>query len=273
MSFNRLPSLEAPPTTDRSSGYNDDPAFATLTVSLSSRLFTLTSNITQLTRQLALIGTKKDSETVRDRVKRLLDDTRKGFVEVSDGVKKVQNWDDPSPSMKYTQNKLRNQLESSLADFQAVQRLSAEKTRQYVAAARRQVHHEDPERYQDEPETGEQVPLVQQQAALAALADQGEVEFHESLIVQREEEIRDIERGITELNSIFKDLGTIVTEQGEMVDQIGDNIYSAVDSYRGADTELRSADRLQRQARGRSVCLLMILAIILLVIVLAVLIG
>ena len=273
MSFDRLPSLEAPPTTDRSSGYNDDPAFGVLTNTLSTHLFTLTSSITQLTRELALVGTHKDSDELRDRIKHLLDETRQNFIGVTTGVKKVQGWDDPSPSMKYTQNKLRHQLETSLADFQAVQRLSAEKNRQYVAAARQQVRHEDPERYRDEPETNEEVPLVQQQQQQAALTDQAEVEFFQGLIVSREEEIRDIERGVVEVNDLMKDLGAMVHEQGAGIELLSDNVSSAMDSYRGADAELRTADRSQQLARRRGFCLTMIMVVVVLVIVLAVLIG
>lgn len=44
-----------------------------------------------------------------------------------------------------------------------------------------------------------------------------ELEYNESMIVQREEEIREIESGITELNEIFRDLGTMVHEQGSML--------------------------------------------------------
>lgn len=270
MSFDQLSSLESQPATAHSAGYSDDPEFASLTSSLSSRLFTLTSNITQLNRQLALVGTKKDSETVRGRVTRLLDETRKGFRDVSDGVKRVRNWHDASPAMKYTQEKLQNQLTSALADFQAAQRLSAEKTRQYVAATRRQVHGEDPDGYADEASGGVQVPLVQQQAQQAALADQGEVEFQESLIVQREEEIRDIERGITELNDIFRDLGTMVSAQGESLDVIEANVSNVAQDHKAADTELRSAARYQKGARNRACCLLLILAVVLAVILLAV---
>ena len=41
----------------------------------------------------------------------------------------------------------------------------------------------------------------------------------ESLIHEREVEIREIETGIHELNEIFRDLGTLVTEQGAMIGQ------------------------------------------------------
>lgn len=44
-----------------------------------------------------------------------------------------------------------------------------------------------------------------------------ELEYNESMIAQREDEIREIESGITELNEIFRDLGTMVHEQGSML--------------------------------------------------------
>ncbi|KAI5778254.1 t-SNARE [Geopyxis carbonaria] len=277
MSFDRLSSLESQPTTSRSTGYSDDPEFAQLTTQLSARLVTLISNITQLNRQLALVGTKKDSETVRDRVKRLTDETRAGFKAVSDGVRRVQNWPDVSPSMKYAQDKLQNQLASALTDFQGAQRLSAEKTRQYVSAARKAQHemHDEgrvPDELDAEPYEGDgvrqmQVPLVQQQAALA---EQGEVDFQESLIVAREEEIRGIEQGITEINDIFKDLGTLVSQQGDQLDMIDGHVSRAAQDHKAADQELRSASRYQKGARNRACCLLLILAVVLAVVLLAV---
>lgn len=102
MSFDRLPSLEAQPTTARGAGYSDSPEFDSLTAKLSSQLFTLTSNISRLNRELSLVGTKRDSENLRERVKKLLDETREGFKAVGEGVKRVQNWEDVSVSFVAT---------------------------------------------------------------------------------------------------------------------------------------------------------------------------
>ena len=96
MSFDRLPSLEAPPTTQRSPGYSDDPQFDRQIQDLSARLFRLNSDVTRLSQQIALMGTPKDSETIRDRVKSMMDKTREEFKRVGDGVKQIQNWDNVS---------------------------------------------------------------------------------------------------------------------------------------------------------------------------------
>ena len=97
MSFDRLPSLEAQPTTTRRQDdphYRDDPEFSQLTEMLSTRLFELTSNISSLSRQISLLGTKRDTERVRERVHDLLEETKEGFKEVGEGVKKVQGWEE-----------------------------------------------------------------------------------------------------------------------------------------------------------------------------------
>lgn len=176
--------------------------------------------------------------------------------------------------MKFTQRKLESQLTAALAEFQSVQRLSMEKNRQYVAATKRLIHEEDPERYTDESSGGEvQVALVHQQTQAAALAGQEEVEFQESLIIQREEEIRDIERGITELNDIFRDLGTMVTAQGESLDVVENNVAGVRQDHKAADLELRRAAKYQRNARNRMCVLLLILGVVLTVVLLAIFLG
>ncbi len=79
--------------------YSDDPEFRQLTESLSNQLFTLTSNISRLSNQIALLGTKRDTERVRERVHDLLEETRDGFKEVGEGIKRIQTWEDVSVSL------------------------------------------------------------------------------------------------------------------------------------------------------------------------------
>lgn len=103
MSFDRLNSLEAQPTTMRRSDdpqYRDDPEFHRITENLSNQLFNLTSNITRLSDQIALLGTKRDTERVRERVHNLLEQSRTGFRDAGEGIKKIQSWDDVNVSLR-----------------------------------------------------------------------------------------------------------------------------------------------------------------------------
>ena len=75
---------------------------------------------------------------------------------------------------------------------------------------------------EDDSGVAEEQPLIdnsQQRLKLQVLDN--EIEYNESLIAEREGEIREIEQGINELNEIFRDLGTLVTEQQSM---LGKNI-------------------------------------------------
>lgn len=117
---------------------------------------------------------------------------------------------------------------------------------------------------------GQQAQLLQEQTHLAP---QAEVDFQESLIVERESEIRRIEENVNELNVLFRDVATMVHDQGTVLDSIADNVEDVRTDTRGADVELRQASRYQKNARAKGCCLLMILGVVLLVVVLAAVYG
>lgn len=111
---------------------------------------------------------------------------------------------------------------------------------------------------------------LQQQEQPIQLAPQDEVDFQEALIIEREEEIRNIEQGVGDLNVLFRQVAQIVNEQGEQLGTIADNVENVRDDTRQADVENRQAARYQKAARNKSCCLLLILAVILTIVILAV---
>ncbi|KAL3437677.1 t-SNARE [Aspergillus tetrazonus] len=272
MSFNHLSSLESQPTTYRRSDdpqYHDDPEFQRLTESLSNQLFTLTSNITRLSDQIALLGTKRDTERVRERVHNLLEQTRTGFRDVGEGIKKVQNWEDVNPSQKWTQQKLSTEFKATLEEFQTIQRRALEKQRASAVAARTAVEEAGHPTEDGAQQQQQQLLEVEQ----PRLANQDEVDFQEALIIEREAEIRNIEQSVGELNELFRDVAHIVHEQGEQLDTISGNVENVHANTQGANVELRSASRYQKNARTKACCLLIILAVILAIIILAAVLG
>lgn len=153
-------------------------------------------------------------------------------------------------------------------EFQTVQRRALEKQRASAVAARTAI--EDGEQA---PEDAEGQLQQQQLEEQSRLANQGEVDFQETLIIEREAEIRNIEQSVGELNELFRDVAHIVHEQGGQLDIISDNVQNVGQDTRGASTELRSAHRYQKNARNKACCLLVILAVILAIIILAVVLG
>lgn len=291
MSFDRLSSLEAQPTTTRRTDdpeYRDDPEFDKLTEKLSTQLFTLISNISQLTRQIALFGTKKETPRVRERVQNLLDETRDGFKDLGAGVKELHAYPDVNvslkslsiqlgplanlksrqPRQKRAQTKITQEFRNALEEFQSVQRRALEKQR----ASRTAV--EESFEVAGDYESQQQLQMQQQQQQHEQeLAPQSEVMENSALIEQREEAIENITTSMQELSDIFQDVAHIVHEQGGQLELISDNVENTRLDTRGADRELRTASRYQRNARSKACCLLLILSVILIIVILAVVLG
>nr|POE85476.1 syntaxin-22 [Quercus suber] len=265
MSFNDSSALESQPTNWRRNDdpeYADDPEFQQYTSDLSDKLFSLTSNIGRLANQIALLGTKRETDRVRERVQDLLAETGERFKDIGEGLKKVQAWHDLGPSQKYTQGKLNQEFKASLTEFQSLQRQVLEKQRASASAAKAALDDSSVNATTDA-SSQSQVQTLEQ----PRLADQSEVDFQENMIIERESEIRNIEQSVGELNELFRDVAHMVHEQGQSLDTIGGHVTTTRDDLQNADQQLKTASRHQKSARGKACCLLVIMVILLTVII------
>lgn len=167
---------------------------------------------------------------------------------------------------KYEQTKVSSDFQAALQEFQSLQRRALEKERASITAARAA---QDGESAEGAP-SDTQLEQLQQQEQRIVLAPQDEVDFQEALIIEREEEIRNIEQGVGDLNVLFRQVAQIVNEQGEQLGTISDNVERVREDTRQADVENRQAARYQKAARNKSCCLLLILAVILTIVILAI---
>jgi hypothetical protein len=94
MSFDQLSSLEAQP--GGQARYTDDPGFQQLLFDLRKRLRDLEKSILKLRTDVNLLGTRRDTARVRERVHDVLEKSRETCLEIGNGVKKLQGWDDLS---------------------------------------------------------------------------------------------------------------------------------------------------------------------------------
>ncbi|CAK7269767.1 SNAP receptor [Sporothrix epigloea] len=273
MSFDQLSSVEAGRRRGGGGQYSDDPDFQRLTQHLSNKLFKLQGNIANLNRDIGHLGTRQDNARVRERVKDVLEESREMFKDVGEGVKKVQGWDNVTPTQRYQQQKLSREFQSALNEFQGLQRKALEKEKASVSAARAAVDLAGEDESGARAGGGQLLLQQEQQQELARLAPQEEVDFQEALIIEREDEIRNIEQGVGDLNVLFTQVATMVHQQGEQLDDIAGNVENVRSDTRGADIELRSAARYQRNARSKACCLLLILSVILTIVLLAVFLG
>ncbi|ORX86943.1 t-SNARE [Basidiobolus meristosporus CBS 931.73] len=239
---------------------------------VAQKTYKITSNVTSIQRLVSYMGTAKDTSTSREELHHLTETTRDLVKDAGSDIKELGTFEASSPrearQRKLEQQKLSKDFQKVLEQFQAAQRLAAEKSREYVDRARKlSTYHDDEDGDMDG--APEEQPLInhsQQRLQLESLDN--EIEFNENLIAERETEIREIEQGITELNEIFRDLGTIVNEQQSLLDNIESNVTSMAVNVRNAAEELGSAANYQKKARGKMCWLLLIFIVIGVVIVL-----
>ncbi|KAF4972556.1 hypothetical protein FSARC_903 [Fusarium sarcochroum] len=263
MSYDQLSNLES----GRRGGYSDDPAFQELQYDLKSKLQALLSSNRKLANDVNVLGTRKDTPRLRERVHNSMDKTRDMCREIGEGVKRLQTWEELTKQQKYEQTKVSSDFQAALQEFQSLQRRALEKQRASVTAARAAQEGEPTE---GGAQSDTQLEQLQQQEQQIQSAPQDEVDFQEALIIEREEEIRNIEQGVGDLNVLFRQVAQIVNEQGEQLGTIADNVENVRDDTRQADVENRQAARYQKAARNKSCCLLLILAVILTIVILAV---
>lgn len=90
MSYDQLSNLES----GRRGGYSDNPEFQELQYELKGKLQSLLSSNRKLANDVNVLGTKKDTPRLRERVHNSMDKTRDMCREIGDGVKKLQTWED-----------------------------------------------------------------------------------------------------------------------------------------------------------------------------------
>lgn len=88
MSYDQLSNLES------GRGYADDPGFQDLQYDLKSKLQSLLSSNRKLANDVNVLGTKKDTPRLRERVHNTMEKTRETCQEIGDGVKKLQTWEE-----------------------------------------------------------------------------------------------------------------------------------------------------------------------------------
>lgn len=207
-SFSDAVSLEAQPA------YSDSPEFDKLNSDISDTLFLLNNNLVTLGRLLKAAQNTNGKRDVVERAIDLADESRDRFKTTGEEVKRLQSWEDTNAAQRFTQQKLSREFGSALAEFQQIQKRLAAHEKQEIKHDKQAALEEEA---RGEPSSQYRSQEQQQDLMTADFMSQTEADQHMTLISEREEEIRNIEQGIEELNEIFSDLGTIVTQQGTIV--------------------------------------------------------
>ncbi|KAI9333257.1 t-SNARE [Obelidium mucronatum] len=244
---------------------------------VSNCVFQISNNVASLDALVKQLGSSRDTTELRGRLHELTESTRDMIKQTGADLKSLVIPENASNfegrQHKMAQQKLQKDFENVLARFQDVSKMAARKSQEYVQKARtfqKQHQQQLTSHDNDDDDASENAPLLQQQAQESATLDM-EVEYNESLIQEREQDLQNIERSIIEVNEIFRDLGTIVGEQQFMLDHIESNVGSVAVHVEGATNELRVAADRQKAAQNRMCCLYTVLGAIGLVVIMVLL--
>ncbi|KAI9033271.1 t-SNARE, partial [Hyaloraphidium curvatum] len=231
--------------------------FRASTERASRSLLQISSNVASIQKLLSLVGTPRETDDVRQKLHNLTEQTRDLVKATSGDLKDLgtvaASSGTDSRQRKITHQKLQKDFEDVLKRYQSVSKSVADKSRTYVEKAR-----------------ASQRGSTWENPIGSVLQIQGldyEIEYNESLIAERERDIKEIEKSIVEVNEIFRDLGTMVNEQQYMLDNIEANVSSVAVNMENATDELRTASKYQKMSRNRMCCLLLVLAIIAIIVV------
>eukprot|EP00474_Spongospora_subterranea_P009362 CRZ09820.1 hypothetical protein [Spongospora subterranea] len=164
-----------------------------------------------------------------------------------------------APEVRRIHDKLKKTLERELKKAHSLAEQLAAHERMALQESKRRNNQIYQGQYQEQESqfaTESREPLLQDQVQIDMAAEQAR---H---IEETEQEIRQIERDVTELNDMFKDMGMLVEQQQENIDCIEDNIASTATYTRSGYEQVQTAARYQRRARSRLCKLLFLLATI-----------
>ncbi|PVV04891.1 hypothetical protein BB560_000603 [Smittium megazygosporum] len=253
---------------------DQDNQYKKLYLNVSNLIFETNSKISRIVQYVNWFGTPKDSKNLRDSVQVENQQVVDLFREIKDNMRTLSSFQSDERTRRtrnLEQQKLQRDLKKLMETFQQVQNLEASKSRHLIEVAKQ--HIQDQSLINEEEVDGnEEYPLLNtnagshlNQVQTSIEITENDVMYNNSMILEREREIEDIERGIVELNDIFKDIGTIVNDQQNLLDNIESNVNNVSQYTSSASNELVSADEYQRRTQKKRTLLIIFLVIIFMV--------
>jgi len=247
----------------------------------SNNVKQIATNVATISNICPQIGTAKDSQQLRDKLRETVDSTREIAADVLNELKSLSHLDghtqDEQSKRKRALTKLNKDFQTYLAQFQDIIKVSAEKEKkapvptQKVAPQAPSTQAWGKSSYSasapfimppQETQVDETQALLDQQKKQQYLVVDNQREFNDMMIRQRDEGIRDIEAALSDVNDIFRDLATLVVEQGTLIDNIESNIEQANAKTIKGVQELKVASNEQRKARTKMCCIALIVVLV-----------
>ncbi|KAJ7859814.1 t-SNARE [Mycena olivaceomarginata] len=221
--------------------------------SISLQIFKINANVQGIRSLTEQIGAPRDSSSLRTRLRDLTDATRALVHRASEDMRTLAAQTPHTPAAK----KLVSDLDASVRNFQAAQKLSASRQRATAVPVPVLVDITEGATTQTQMQMQTQVVYATEDA------------FREAEIRDQRNALRELEAGVLDVADIMQSLAHIVEQQGEDLDTIEWNASQTACDLEAGVRELEPAARHQR--RARRTCLTIIYAVVCAVVIVAVL--
>jgi len=255
-----------------SSGFSSNP-FGDQEESVEAReLQKLQSNVQSFARRVAeidnyvkMIGTARDNHGLRARVRNGVDEVQLQMKQIMADVKRISQMDMTGPEKKkysVQRQKLIQEFTNTGTDFKKVAAIAAQREKTPI-----------PEAVAKKAQAGADLDDTERQGLLEAerreQAEQMEAQraYIDGVNLQREEEVRQLEESVVQVNEMFHDLAQLVTEQGVLIDTIEANVVDAKEDVEEGEKQIDKAMDYQKKGRSKMCCILVFVIVIFLVLV------
>lgn len=226
----------------------------------------VTQSIKQIESIEQKIGTPKDSNDLRDVLKRIQTDSKNLLGVCQANLKDLHSLTaSKSGDLKFQKDRLTDELIKTVGSLQRAAKSAMEKQKKFdlpgsaAFFSNNQSHSIDLAEMAQDHNNG--LGIVEQQNQIQRTKS---VELQ--MVTDRNNDLINLESDMTDLNQIFKDLAVIIQDQGETIDNIEMNVEVTLDTVIFANEKLIDANFLNKKARKKKMCLWLILVMFLIVV-------
>jgi len=261
-------------------GNNSPPPSSSLASSITNQIRQLSGNVGQIESMTRQIGSSKDGPQAREQLNGLIGSTRELLKDVTSNIRVLDSNRTQDKEKRIQQQKLTKDLQLWSQRFQDAYKIASDKeratpltsvksTQQSGNSFSKQSSKRNQDsfpinnnyEYDDQNDDMEKTSLIEanrrQQFQLG-----NEVEFQNNLILDRENDIKEIEKSVVEVNEIFRDISALVVDQGQMIDSIESNIEAAAETTTKGVEEQVKASGYQKSSRNKLCCLALIILVV-----------
>jgi len=252
-------------------GHGEDEEYNQCHADVYENIKALTILFGTISQQAQAVGTKEDSLKHRNTLKQNIDNATKSVKETQAAIKRLATLCTNPRAGKVSQerkqkvDKLSQDFNKFTDKLRELVKIANDKADNTPIPADRSGRDNNQSLYSSSSDNNdENRVLLQRQQEHAQLED--DLDFQDSIVKDRDQQIRAIQGQMVQVNEIFRDLAKLVEDQGEMIDNIQTNIVSASQNVEAGLKEVKDADKSQQSSR-KKLCFLAIFVTVLVAIV------